>query len=901
MKRPDPASTLELRLPAAALRLWIDGPAAIVDRVAQRMSQGTDLVAEDPGLWAVVPGPGHPEVFDRAVELAQRVISALGAEIGRGKARALVLPAAVAIRGDGARLLDDLLLEEIRARQPELAADVVHLTTHAALSMEGPRSQVTAGQLQMKGGRLLPLVTLGPPLVDVPPWRNPTVLGRSPRWVPREEPAATLAELALLPAARVLGPLGVGKTRLVQAVLRSGARTALWRPTADQEPEPTLSDALARQRRRPLWLVYDGLESASAAVWDEIDSVLRLRDLGRGLHVLLVGRAGAPWSPAAAELPELHLDALEGEEWERVCEQLFHGLSLPPVVAERLADGAAGSPFALEEALVHLVRDRQLRQVFGSFFFSGNESEARFEPGPRLRLHVEAETTRLGDPTPLRLAGLVEEPVPATELRAAAMALTASPVPPTWSDAYVAAGMVEVALGPWGDGLRPRMPAITQALVAALTEESVLRARATLGELLAARSGSAEELWQSWPLVAGTDEGARTALAAVKSRGGSTREEQFTALRSELASLAERGGDRVLELELLWALLPIARRLGRLHELERAIDRGLSLAEDQPERFVAIAAVAAELAQKEGRLREAETVLRRALAAGQGDRGASQTAPGDRARARSRAARTQGRGTRPVREDPRDRRARRAHRDRGSQSVPARQPPLPRPRLRRRARTPRPRAGASSHRPASRRHLGVAGRPRSGGLRGRQLPRGDPQLRGGPRGARGKRCGSRGVVGAARARARSRPPRRPGRRAARAAARAAVARGPRRLARRGDRARRGRRDAAPARAARSRPLLGAQGPLRARVAARERGAGRGRTGARRSPPAPPPAGGGFDPLRGGRATVPRRRQRPRPAGGPRRTARGGAGDRERGRRPRRRGRRSTRSASSGPS
>jgi tetratricopeptide (TPR) repeat protein len=616
LNRPEPASTLELRLPAAALRLWIDGPAAIVDRVAQLMSHGTDLVADEPGLWAVVPGPGHPEVFDRAVELAQRVISAVGAEIGRGKARSLVLPSVVAARGDDARLVDDPLLGEIRARQPQLAPDVVHLTTHAALSMERPRTQATASQLQMKGGRVLPLVTLGPPVADRPPWRNPTVLGRSPRWVPREGPAAVLADLFPLPAARVLGPLGVGKTRLVCEVLRSSGRTALWRPTADQEPEPSLSDALARERQRPLWLVYDGLESAPAAVWEEIGSVLRLRDLGRGLHVLLVGRAGASWSHAAAELPELHVGALEGEEWERVCEQLYHGLSLPPVVAGRLAEGAAGSPFALEEALVHLVRDRQLRQVFGSFFFSGSESEARFEPGPRLRLHVEAEAARLGDPTPLRLAGLVEEPVPATELRAAAMALTASAIPPNWSDAYVAAGMVEVALGPWGDGLRPRMPAITQALVAALTEESVQRSRATLGELLAARSGSAEELWQSWPLVAGTDEGARTALAAVKTRGGSTREDQFTALRSELASLAERGGNRALELELLWALLPIARRLGRLHELERAIDRGLALAEDQPERFVAIAAVAAELAQKEGRLREAETVLRRALAAG---------------------------------------------------------------------------------------------------------------------------------------------------------------------------------------------------------------------------------------------------------------------------------------------
>ena len=156
---------------------------------------------------------------------------------------------------------------------------------------------------------------------------------------------------------------------------------------------------------------------------------------------------------------------------------------------------------------------------------------------------------------------------------------------------------------------------MARALLAALPEETAARARLALGELLAARSGSATELWAAWPLVAGTDDGARTVLAAVRARGGAGRDDQFTALRSELATLAERRGDPELELELLWALLPLARRLGRLHELERAIERGLALAEKHPDRFVAIAAVAAELAQKEGRLREAEAVLRRALAA----------------------------------------------------------------------------------------------------------------------------------------------------------------------------------------------------------------------------------------------------------------------------------------------
>src|SRR5690606_5563297 len=135
-----------------------------------------------------------------------------------------------------------------------------------------------------------------------------------------------------------------------------------------------------------------------------------------------------------------------------------------PSVAERLAEGAAGNPFALEEGLVHLVRDRQLRQVFGSFFFGGRESEATFQPSARFRLHAEAEAARAGDPTPLRLLTQTEQAVPATELRAAAAALTGVQPPAQWQQAFLAAGLVESASGPWGEGLQLAIPAVARAL-----------------------------------------------------------------------------------------------------------------------------------------------------------------------------------------------------------------------------------------------------------------------------------------------------------------------------------------------------------------------------------------------------------------------------------------------------
>src|SRR5690606_31722120 len=228
---------------------------------------------------------------------------------------------------------------------------------------------------------------------------------------------------------------------------------------------------------------------------------------------------------------------------------------------------------------------------------------------------AEAEAARAGDPTPLRLLTQTEQAVPATELRAAAAALTGVQPPAQWQQAFLAAGLVESASGPWGEGLQLAIPAVARALGEALPESAAGEAGETHGELLTARSSTAEELWSAWPLLAGTDEGARTLLAVARSRGGAPRDEQFAALRAELASLSERGADRALELDLLWALLPLARRLGRLHELQGAIERGLVLARKNPERFVAIAAVSAELAQKEGRLRDAETVLRNALTA----------------------------------------------------------------------------------------------------------------------------------------------------------------------------------------------------------------------------------------------------------------------------------------------
>ena len=138
---------LEVRLPAAVLRVWVEGPNTLAARVNGLAVGGPGVHAAGSGVWAVLPEPGRPAVFDAAVELGGRLLAALADEVGLGKARALIVPAAVAVGPGGRELLDDRLLEEIRARPPQIAPDAVHLSTHAALALEGRWATAAASSL----------------------------------------------------------------------------------------------------------------------------------------------------------------------------------------------------------------------------------------------------------------------------------------------------------------------------------------------------------------------------------------------------------------------------------------------------------------------------------------------------------------------------------------------------------------------------------------------------------------------------------------------------------------------------------------------------------------------------------------------------------------------------------
>lgn len=621
--RPSPApEPIERVLPAALLHLWVDKDPATLERLQSLAAKVRGVFPAGPGRWLVLPLPGDAAIFDRAVALGSAILAESPVGRAANAPSLLVTPAAAAV-GERVSLLSEPLLDEIAQRRPALAGGKVLVTTHAAHHLEGSWAVEASGNLTFGGGRLIPLAAVHPRAVAIPTWRNPEVLSRAAKWVPRPEVEELLLERLAEPVVRLTGPFGVGKTRLAWEVMRAAGEPAIWRSAANYGLQPgdgpSLVAELEAEPARPVWIVYDHLDAAPAQVWAEIEELQKHPRLGSEIRLVLIARPATDWPAALTSTPEVSVGTLAGEAWSRCVSQLFRGLSLPEPVAATLAAGAGGNPFALEEALHFLVRDRRLRQVFGSFFFSGGEgTETRFQPSRRYLVHAEAEALRLGPPLPLRLLAQLETPVPAGELRSAALALGGEDLPRQWEEPFRAAGLVVDGEGPWGEGLAFASLALRMAFSDTLRSDAAAILRSGLGELLAARSSSVDELWAAYELLRGSEPGARALLAAAATPAKIPREQLFTALRQELAALRDRAGDPQLEIDLLWVLLPLARRMGRLHELAAALERGFDLARDNPQRFLAIAALRAELAQMAGRYTEAKWVLRQALAGQKG-------------------------------------------------------------------------------------------------------------------------------------------------------------------------------------------------------------------------------------------------------------------------------------------
>lgn len=596
---------------------------------------------------------------------------------GAPEVRLLIHPGWVASEGGGTeggtggeervRLVPDDLTRHLDRTPPALASGGVHLTARAVLALETPWRCTPGPSLRGPADRELPVFRLGNLESPRSPWRNREIWGRPVPWVERTEPEAAFKRHGRSPGMRVQGPLGSGKTRLVMEVRGEGfavLHTAVASNRAEAGPtasrllhlaarslpeaerelarkleqlagavaaSPAGRETLSRlarallvvvERQGPLTVVLDRLERASDLDWTLAEVLLESARATPALRLVLVGRSGRPWSgmpERLRELPVLRVPPLEEGEARSLLERLLPGVSLPDPVREALVRGSGGHPFVLEEVVADLIHRRRLRRFFGALVYSGGEEEL-VRSTVRWSAQVEAELLRLGGSLPARLLSLVGEPVPPRELTSASR-LLGRQVEPGWEDSLQRAGWLRTAESPWGPGVEPAFAALAIAWRGSLEPEVRVPLRRTLGELLAGL-GSGEGLWHSYRLLSGDPEAIPLLLQTTdqvrgKERGGPPEgmlDELVDALRTELDHHRRRGGDPEVELRLLWRLVPLARRSGRLAELGDELERALALAQGEPRRVVALSLLKAELAHGEGRFKEAEEILRRALA-----------------------------------------------------------------------------------------------------------------------------------------------------------------------------------------------------------------------------------------------------------------------------------------------
>ncbi len=645
-------SPLAERLPAAAVRIWPADEVVTGESAAEPIPGLLELGS---GLFVVVPTAGQPAIFDLAVLHARRVLEAARHRRRRAGARAFVWPATFSIE---TRLTDDPTLAALERHPPELRHNGIYLAGQAENLLETAWALHDGGAWGGGPNPQTRLLRVGARRIHRPPWRNPEALGATGRALARPELAARFAELGRAPLVVVRGPLGVGKSRAVWEWLHTHSEPALWlRPDlgaagltlpAQLVRQTALlsrsfvglpkDDAWAELRRaaygpqalaealalvtwrwlgkgeRALTVVFDGMEAVDALEREFLARLVELPQLGRSLRLVLVGRQGGEWDESLAGAQEVAVPGLTPSEAAGLARERGAALALPGPVADRILAAADGNPFAFEEGLAGLHQAGHLRQVYGSFFFGGDPA-ADFQPPPRWVAHVEAEARRLGDPGPLRALAAAELPVPAADAGQVARSPGAGGAA-QWEVPFLAAGMLRRADSLWGPGVEPAYPAIGLALRATLPDLAARALRQAVGARLAALSVRPGQAWQAYRLLAGTPEATPSLLAAAPAAPAEVAANRILhAFTAELARVRREPSRPGEEMELLWAFLPLAHRLGELRAHRGELERARQLAGADSEKLLALAALQAALEEQTGALERAAGSLRRALEA----------------------------------------------------------------------------------------------------------------------------------------------------------------------------------------------------------------------------------------------------------------------------------------------
>lgn len=634
-----------LILPAALLRL--DGIES--DQIAACAGElldlpGVDLLQDPDGaaLISVRPLSGRANCFGAAAELGQELAKSLAATRAKFPG-CLIFPGRVAVGPRGVEPCNEQLLSDLATAPPQLGGKVV-VTAHLAHGLGGDYELEALHPYDGPSGRRVPLWGLGamrgtPFLVH-----NAEVFGRQAR-VPRPELSAALRQAWLdHPALRLVGAVGVGKSHAALRLLE-GENPALvarlrldaglpGRPRlllelarwlgllvpgvlpAQLEEDPRLAaaqlaDACARVKSSlgaaPI-LLLDGLQAAAArdrALLEELVPALLQEGAAR---LLLCEQIGITSTDA---LPAVVVERFDPAEARAAAEQLLQRLEIPPALEQALVAAAGGNALALEEMVLRLAHRGFMRRVYGSFFYAGNE-EVEPETSLRLTAALEAAAACLGPVLPLRILALAEGPVEPGHLIEACGKFTVD-LPWGFEEVFIEADFLEPVEG----GLRFRSEAQRLAFAGSVTGDGARSLRHALGGVLAEsdRHGG----WSAYRLLAGTPEALPSLLDVGREHDKAPREEVFNALFNEYREhRARRSSDEATELEILWTLLPLARRLGCLGNLDRELERAIELAARDPQRRVALVALRAENEQERGRPREAERLFRQALAASEG-------------------------------------------------------------------------------------------------------------------------------------------------------------------------------------------------------------------------------------------------------------------------------------------
>ncbi len=664
--RPSPGTSnmssaspaLGLALPAAFLRIWPGHGKRLM------IPEAPGIHRLDEQLFGVHPLQGRAEVFEIALGLAFDLRARVPEPEWGQIPGMLIFPGNLLLSDNAPEIVPNQLFEDLDRSDPKLEAGGIFVTGYVASWLEGRFHLGTENLWAAPSGRRIPIFEVLGRVAEVVPWHNRTLLGRQGR-VSRPDVEAQLREGFQQPILRVEGPLGSGKTAATWKGLQGqkqwlglgrrplgtdelglGLATALGAcsgGTDREAPDSSRLGTLSFEGRvdwlctaaevaelrlgAPPTVVIDDVQVAGAADQELLLHLADSRRFRQACSLVLIGRSAGPSSasPALDPLPLVQVPAMSESEMQELFGELIQNIELGEAVSRRFFRAAAGYPFAFEEGIIRLLHQNKLRSVYGSYFFAGKDNQG-YEASERLVRHAAAEAERLGASLAVRMLALADQAIDPGHVALAAQRFNAD-VESHWYLPFLEAGWLELDAGPAPRGSRqqegPRVrfvvPALAHALHQTVSDEGRGELRHALGSVLAG-SVRDEVKWSAYRLMAGSPEALPPLLEFSRTSTGvvSTREEVFFALWREHKEATERGADRKTELQILWALLPLARRLGKLGELEKELDRAVDLARGDGQKWVPMVALQSELSMERGDYRQAESGLREALSASEG-------------------------------------------------------------------------------------------------------------------------------------------------------------------------------------------------------------------------------------------------------------------------------------------